>query len=302
MAAVAHHMRWASRADHAEAGVPLATATLVGAQRRAIELAACARMRRRNGRPDVAIDDIAVCLQLGSDVAREPGIISSMIGIAVAGIAHDEMRAFALDPHVEAAHLRGLRAIMDAFDRQFPRAADAFEAEGLMYVRHLRGIADGRVPGADLTKQAWRHGLSVGRYIEETSLHADMLVDTLRRAEAGPFRLADEAIRAVHTSTVVSRLGGSDLAAMFEGMLPAHRSFRELRARQALLRAAIRVREGAGPADADWPVDPFTGQPIRLRVETRAVVLWSPGPRGRDTGEGDWRVGSELDIVLRVPR
>jgi hypothetical protein len=298
-------LRDAARCDRAEydfdwsRGMTANTPGLLGTQYAANALVLAARFRRQAGNVDGAIDDLGACLQMGTDVSRVPTLICGMIGVAICRVAQDELRQVVRDRRATSAQLTRVRKLLEDFETRFPSASEMLDSEAAVSMQSFRDAAEGRssavVPPLALRVMAWKHGFSSKGLVAESSREFERVVESVGRMEAldrvAAKSLADQSQAEAKQGNYLSRLA-------LPGLVAVERTVREVRARNALLRAAIVVREGR--TSRDWPLDPFTLKPIGYRDEGEWSVIWSAGRDGPDTGTGLWRVQNGSDIVLRV--
>ena len=51
------------------------------------------------------------------------------------------------------------------------------------------------------------------------------------------------------------------------------------------------------------PIDPFSGQPLRLKLDGKDLVLYSVGPDGTDDGGAPWNEATKHgDLVFRLEK
>ncbi len=267
------------------------------------------RQRREAGDASGALDDLGTVVQLGVDVAAFPSLTCLSMGGALLKAALSEIRA---NP--------GERARLGSFlayaAERLPRTSDVMDAEGATlaqaFINEDGGIsrslgfnveADADAKPIPLWYLAMKRGFSVRRLFLDTLDDQRRLVDLVRRGEsldnpAAEQQFADEARRwASDSGNALSKLLLAGL-----GASDAYR--REVLARICLLQAGDLVREGRGPGDPSWPVDPFSLKPLGFREEDGVVRIWSVSRDGVDSPTGSWSatLSGRTDIVLEIRR
>jgi hypothetical protein len=265
-------------------------------------LACSIRMRVAAGNLDGALDDLETSWQLAVDTANAPGLISTLVGIACAHIVSEDipelLRAAAPEQRARLARLA------KGVDAQFPTLASTMDAErALMNETMKTAVEDGGGLEALGTEApiaiAWRQGFSLKIVAAECDLAYQRGAEEARKAESMPWLQANALL--LESAERADNSGNPLLKLLFVSNAGPEKSLRTLHARLRLIQAAVLKLDGAGETDPDWPDDPFSLAPIKVRVDPTGTVFWSRLAGGPDTATGWWVSTQDADdLVLEV--
>lgn len=248
------------------------------------------------GKVREAADLLLDVVQFGADGGRNGVLISNMLGMAVAGMALDELEALVRSGRLSKDDAAGVAAQLAILDAGFPSSELALRNEAvLMRVAFLEQeislMGGGGYPG-----------LMHPRYFFVPSL---MRTDAASRAEGLLHRMADAAIkpwsevRTAHAALAKEAVEGPNplVRIAVPGLEGAERTHRERQAQLRLIRMAALARSGAAVTELD---DPF-GAKLRQSKDGAKRKFWSAGRDGADNGgAGGWKPTDKdaTDIVV----
>lgn len=267
-----------------------------------------ARTRQRLALNDLegAFGSAITTLQFALDIVNGPDVSHLYYGAALLDDATEAVRSLLLAPEFGREPALLLEAILLAAEAQMqsPGARlDSYASD--LWHQYKTRTEELEFPRGTIRGEAW----STERYnwpppwwtLWRTGFSYRLLVlDALRiHAEV-------EAQAATTEGLAWSEAGQNpaNAARIYRGgglNLRWDETYRLRRAKLRLLRAALQIRRGDGPGSVDWPQDPFSLKPMRLREAEGWRVLWSEGPDGDQGGVGEWnRWDQPADIVLLI--
>jgi hypothetical protein len=283
--------RGRSRFDYDwESGMQARTPPLLACQMAANFSACRARIFWEEGKTREGAELLLDTALFGRDVADGGPLIAVMIGIAVQGIALDELRELVLSGTASREELLQIARELERLDALRVRETRSLLAEPLMLGHSLLSRQDLGVTGL---WPSWRYGFS-SRLIWSDAVLQELLV--FRKAESLDARPWSELTAFwAETDRAVAGHSNSAFRMVMPGLTSSGRVVRERLAQLRLLRAAALVLAGAEPPEIP---DPF-GTTLR-REGSR---LWSLGSDGVDDGgKGAWKPVRSGDLVLEIPR
>lgn len=294
-----------------------------------------AQLRARQGDSAGAMSDLRAVTIIGQFLASEPTLIGSLVRVAIdAIVVRTAEYALTIRPRDE----RFLKELDALAAKQIANPAEMLHAlrgeivfgvaATEVSVDSLVPMATGMVDEADTQGMAnqseWRKRLAPPGVPEETrrkafrarALQTWVEVFSSAEGQASPVALVkrleeiDERIRLDRDPTLaMHEIFFPTFAGAGDALLTGQARWVALRGLVAVLR--FKRAEGRYPgslAEAGFKeLDPFTEQPLRIKVDGETVRVYSVGPDGVDN-DGQERVNTppnaprQMDIVLQYPR
>lgn len=294
-----------------------------------------AQLRAHQGDTQGATQDFRAAITIGRYMNTEPTMIGALVRVAidalvVRGMEYaltarptdaafaaelDALAATQLDHPVELLEslrgeiIFGLAAANMPVDKLLPMATgavDPADIEALRNQAQVRGRLAPRGVPEDIRQRAYR-ARALQPWIEiyaDKEAQRDNRTLLNRMAEIEKMRELDR-----DPTLAMHQLFSTSYAAMGNSILMGQARWHVVRGLMAVLRfKAAKGRYPASLAEAGFnESDPFTGKPLRLKVEGETVRVYSVGPDGVDNG-GEERVNTapdsprQMDIVSMFPR
>jgi len=274
----------------------------------------CARARfaAEAGRAEAALDDLDTALRVSDALREEPILISQLIRVAQFHTAFETLQRVAAVAPVDGECAARLDDRLRPFENPAPLVR-AMDGERLLLGEWAFRVASGELAvalGPDGSSR-WLRSLARIRPLRQAD-HAAYL-----RAMGGYASLAAAPYSADEGRRFNEMVAGMPRWASLTPMLtPAlgnvKASSTRCRAEAAVARAGLaalshRRERGAWPAelppdgDASF-ADPFTGAPLRYRVEGDRAIVYSVGPDQADDGGDDsaMKPNDRKDVVWRL--
>lgn len=252
--------------------------------------------------PERAMVAAICCVQVGRSIGDEPFLISQLMRMRAAVVATRILSQTLARSPVREEMVADLQARLTA-----ELDPNRFYRAWLMERATMNQVYQNFREGRDTVRAfVARYGLSVPGPVEVQSLlfagqengehlatleHANELVAVSRAPEEERLRLAKRIRPAALRGSVVAKLFlglcGPDVTTAFERELNLTVSVRC--AVVAIVCERHRLRTGTWPKTLDelpqpLPSDPFTGQPLKYKLEDGGAVIYSVGPDGEDNG------------------
>jgi len=285
-----------------ERGVAVEVPGLLQSQRLANLAVSQARILAEDGRHREAAELLLETAQFGRDVGSDGVLITEMIGIAVLGLALDELRDVVLSGKLSREELIQVDAELATLDGSFPRNGRALLNDTLgMGISFLQPEASLQDFGAGASEvlgsllAGWRYGFS-GRIMTADAFefmlhHSRRCVAVEDKDWTEVRRVADE------TAAEVARSKNEIVRIAMPGLLQTERVVRERRAQLRLLRAASHALATGNVPDIE---DPF-GAKLLSAKSGNTLKIWSVGRDGADdVGSGAWKPANSKDIVIEL--
>ena len=275
-----------------------------------------ARTRQQAARHDIegALASAATGLQFALDVARGPSQIHLSYGAGILESATDAVRVLSSSSQLDGDQIKRLAVIIAAVEERVPspyRELASYERDFWLFRKNVaeefefpagvfRAAAWFPEPRATLPPwwTLWRYGFSYRLAILSDMRFRSDVWTRLLPTGGQPWKIvgpvlagARKDVRAMVNPTVPDWSGPN---------LYWDQGLRIRLAHLRLLRASLLLRSGGRPGVQDWPEDPFTREPLRLRELDGVRVIWSEGPDGDQGGVGGWRYRDESDDILLV--
>lgn len=267
-----------------------------------------AKLKSDRGDWSGAVDDLAIGLQAGCDLARKGPLLAYLSSFAVGGISIEAAARLLQNPGIPPDAAARLARLLERYAREGASFADAADAERLLIGASLRLIRAGRLEEmgpehkAGLRLSEWRNGGSLLIASRDVDREWTAFVEELRESADRPWQSALD----VRGRWFSRSEGGPRRRPIFMALLTDLSSPAETdrihRAHLALAIAAARFRAGE---PVDLPKDPFTLRPLHSELREGVRRFWSEGANGDQGGNGDWWGGSSVsrtpDVVLELP-
>jgi len=248
-----------------------------------------ARERLAAGDRSGALDDLIVALQLDVDLARVPYLLCAMVGFSEIKSVTEELKGLSVDPATPLADLERIRDATEAAEHLLPSAGGTFAHDGLLARRKLQEAGDGKGNVYDLFKvprhqtsnllyfaQTWRYWFSNRLALLDANRSFEAATECFQVGESEDLVTASaryEALEPNSKNPVIS------IVVPEPGLIHELQAFdfhwRAVKGRLRLVRAACMIRQGLGPSDVDWPVDPVDLKPLRHRETNGIIRIWS---------------------------
>jgi hypothetical protein len=243
----------------------------------------------QDGDPDKALTSVRGILNAGRAIGDEPTLISQLVRIALEAVAVRSLeRVLAQGEPSEAA----LKAVQDLLEKEAAEPLLLYAARGERANNHR--AMNWMTAGGDATSraEAFTSGILARRS------HAPHLRMMTEFVEIARLPVEEQAARLKEFDKPLT-----DLPFLSQMLVPAFSKVAQAFQRsQAILRGAIaavaaeryRRQKGSWPSSHAQlveagllravPVDPYDGQPLRLRALADGVVIYSVGPDRTDDG------------------
>jgi tetratricopeptide (TPR) repeat protein len=276
------------------------------------------------GKHREALENYLTVLAMGRDY-MSPGntFISHLIGLAVTSVGTSQIRAEVATGKLSAPDLERCRARLDAIDKTYPPTLETFRSEELCRRWDIERIRkDGNAESL----------ITELKLAPEQAAEFRQAAKDIDRVEADHERIWDFILQ--NAETPWWKQGQEETRKELEGLVKASHplvansilNFQEAGARWCTTRAGLRLARvataleiykaanGKYPASLDAltpaqvgtepPIDPFSGKPLRYRLDGDRYALWSIGPDSADNaGETIYDptngTMSQGDIILR---
>jgi ABC-type transport system involved in multi-copper enzyme maturation permease subunit len=275
-------------------------------------------LRSQENDPDGALDSCRGILNSGRSIGDEPTLISTLVRIAIEGVAVASLeRSLAQGQPGEDA-MRKLQSLLED-EEKAPLMLTGMRGERAVFDRLLASLQSGKISLKKL-RGLWGGGeemiLVAGSIKSQRAIFLEIMTENVEASklpveqQEAEFKRIDKTI--VHRPLLIRML-------MPAGM-KVDQAFLRSRAylRTAIVALAVeryRREHGRWPATltelvpsklANIPVDPYDGQPLRYRRNTDGVVIYSVGPDKTDDGgkldRKNWMAPStDLGIQLWDP-
>ncbi|MCE9584411.1 MAG: hypothetical protein K8T20_18135 [Planctomycetes bacterium] len=255
-----------------------------------------------------AIDDVAVGLQTGCDLARKGPIMAYFGAFPVGGISIEAAARILQNRSIPRTAAVRLAALLERYGREFTSMADAADAERLLIGASLRLI---RVGNLEDMKAEHAYGFRLSEWMNGGSLTIagrdvdrdwTAFVEELRESSTRAWQDAGH----LRDRWLARSIGGPwrrpIYMALFIDLSDQAETDRLHRAHLALTLAAARFRAGE---TGELPQDPFTLRPLHSQSLNSIRKFWSEGVNGDQFGDGTWWGGVSVsrtpDVVLELP-
>jgi ABC-type transport system involved in multi-copper enzyme maturation permease subunit len=275
-------------------------------------------LRAQEEDADGALDSCTSILNSGRSIGDEPTLISTLVRIAIEGVAVASLeRSLAQGQPGEDA-MRKLQDLLED-EEKAPLMLTGMRGERAVFDRLLASLQSGKISLKKL-RGLWGGGeemiLVAGSIKSQRAIFLEIMTENVEASklpveqQEAEFKRIDKTI--VHRPLLIRML-------MPAGM-KVDQAFLRSRAylRTAIVALAVeryRREHGRWPATltelvpsklANIPVDPYDGQPLRYRRNTDGVVIYSVGPDKTDDGgkldRKNWMAPStDLGIQLWDP-
>jgi hypothetical protein len=272
---------------------------LADLRRAARLLALDARVQAAAGHPEPALGDVAALFALARHASENPMLIQAIVAIAIRQVGHGLLQDVLAACEPSESDLRPLLA-EDGFSfwRLFRRSVRMERAFGLASL-----VDTGEMTGGEfflLNEIAGYRGMML-EYDEAAGLPYSQARAKIERISSMS-RDGRWGILQAELSPAIERAAAEAAEAEADVLLD----------RMALAAAAYRSRHGRLPAEpaalvpeflSSVPIDPFSGEPMKMRAADGAIVFYSIGADMKDDGGAvEWdKKRRSGDLIFRLP-
>jgi hypothetical protein len=277
------------------------------------------RVALARGKPDVALESIEASLAAGRSFEHQPSLVAHLVRVAVTGVALDDIEDLLAKADLTDEQLVRLQTQVQAVNVSDGLTGALVGERGLGFhsfhtfpptpATGPAPAASGPMAGGELTSpRPCLVYLSVMQeLIDASHLPAPKSLDEVRQVNA---RLATQA----RASNPLTRMNAFAAAQAVPAADAAFSATARTQAVRDLLLMAIaakrhKLKHGSDPASPNdlvpeflpsIPIDPFDGQPLRMKVTPGEIVFYSVGIDRIDNGGLDPDDRTMPDIVVRL--